>query len=122
MDLSGTWVNARNSVLKITQTGNRIVGTFDSGVSDGGVVTVDIIGWTVGDLISFTTYYEKFTTIVAWVGQVVGEPGNPQIVSQFLHQNNIDDASEITDLWFSTKVGSDTFVKRDSASSSGATT
>jgi len=78
MDISGKWKNTKNSLLELTQTGNALSGVFDSGVSDGGlVIKAPIVGWVNGDRVTFSATYEQFGTVVAWVGQVRGEPGNP---------------------------------------------
>ena len=110
MDFSGKWRNAKNSILELVQDGNSVSGTFDSGVSDGDeVLLVPVVGWANGDRISFTVTYEKFGTVVAWVGQVRGEPGQPEIDAHFLHESDVEDASEFEELWASTRVGSDLF-------------
>lgn len=113
MDFSGRWVNTRNSVLELQQNNNALTGTFDSGVSDGGqVIQAPIVGWANGDRISFTATYEMFGTVVAWVGQLRGEPGNPVIDAHFLHETDIPDANELNELWASTRTGSDQFSKQ----------
>jgi hypothetical protein len=113
MDFTGKWVNTKNSVLELTQNGNSITGTFDSGVSDNGqVVLAPIVGWANGDRVSFTATYEMFGTVVAWVGQVRGEPGNSVIDAHFLHEVDIADANEHEELWASTRTGSDHFSKQ----------
>ena len=112
MDFSGRWVNTKNSVLELTQTGNELTGTFDSGVSDGGQpVIVPIVGWANGDRVSFTATYDTFGTVVAWVGQVTGEPGNPVINAHFLHETDIPQGQEAEWLWASTRTGSDFFSR-----------
>lgn len=111
MDFSGRWANQRNSVLTLSQNGPSISGTFDSGVSDGGKVEVAVIGWAEGDRISFTARYEKFGTVVAWVGQAVDEPGKPKLMTQWLHAVDIKDGDEHQSLWTSTRVGSDIFER-----------
>lgn len=112
MDLSGDWKNAKNSVLRLAQNGNSLSGTFDSGVSDGGqVIQAPVTGWVNGDVVSFTAIYEIFGTVVAWVGQVKGEPGNPTIDVHFLHETNIAENDEAEELWASTLTGSDQFTR-----------
>ncbi|QBF33318.1 avidin/streptavidin family protein [Thalassococcus sp. S3] len=113
MDFSGKWVNTKNSVLELHQNGNSLTGNFDSGVSDGGqVIKAPIVGWANGDRVSFTATYEMFGTVVAWVGQVRGEPGNPVIDAHFLHESDVKDSAEAEALWASTRTGSDQFAKR----------
>lgn len=112
MDFSGKWRNTKNSVLELVQHGNSLTGTFDSGVSDGGaVILAPIVGWANGDRVSFTATYETFGTVVAWVGQVRGEPGNPTIDAHFLHETDVSEAEEQEKLWASTRTGSDQFSK-----------
>lgn len=112
MNFSGSWRNTKNSLLEIVQNGNALTGTFDSGVSDGGqIIKAPIVGWVNGDRVSFTATYEVFGTVVAWVGQVRGEPGNPVIDAHFLHESDIIDSDEVENLWASTRTGSDQFTK-----------
>ncbi|MEL7454072.1 MAG: avidin/streptavidin family protein [Pseudomonadota bacterium] len=113
MDFSGKWVNSKDSVLELVQEGDSLTGTFDSGVSDGGVeIKAPVVGWANGDRVSFTATYAMFGTVVAWVGQVRGEPGNPVIDSHFLHETDVPDSAERNELWASTRTGSDQFEKR----------
>lgn len=112
MDFSGKWRNTKNSLLILKQKENALTGTFDSGVSDGGKkIEAPVVGWANGDRVSFTVTYEMFGTVVAWVGQVKGEPGNPVIDAHFLHESDIPEAKELTELWRSTRTGSDQFSK-----------
>src|SRR5690606_18245859 len=104
MDFTGRWSNQHNSVLVLKQIGSRITGKFDSGVSDGGTLEVDVVGWARGDRISFTAQYAKFGTVVAWVGQVIDEPGHPKIVTKWLHEMDIEDNLEPSELWASTRI------------------
>lgn len=112
MNFTGTWKNTKNSLLTLSQNGSSITGTFDSGVSDGGQeIKAPIVGWVNGDRVSFTATYELFGTVVAWVGQVRGEPGNPVIDAHFLHESEVADADEFNELWASTRTGSDQFSR-----------
>jgi hypothetical protein len=112
MDFTGKWTNKKDSVLELNQDGNSLTGTFDSGVADGGEVIVPVVGWANGDRVTFAATYEKFGTVVAWTGQVTGEPGNPVIHTHFLHETDIPEAQEGEYLWASTKVGNDQFSKK----------
>lgn len=113
MDFSGIWTNTKNSVLELAQNGNKLTGTFDSGVSDGGIeIKAPIVGWANGDRVTFSATYEQFGTVVAWVGQARGEPGNPVIDAHFLHETDVSEADEAEALWASTRTGSDQFSKK----------
>lgn len=113
VNFSGKWVNTKDSVLELEQDGNSLSGIFDSGVSDGGqVIKAPVVGWANGDRVSFTATYEMFGTVVAWVGQVRGEPGNPVIDAHFLHESEVPDSDEHEWLWASTRTGSDQFSKK----------
>jgi hypothetical protein len=113
MDFTGRWANTKNSILELHQVDNSISGTFDSGVSDGGqIIKAPVIGWVNGDRVTFATTYEKFGTVVSWVGQVRGEPGNPVIDAHFLHESDVKDSDEAEALWASTRTGSDQFTKQ----------
>ena len=84
MDFSGKWKNTKESVLELRQEGEKISGTFDSGVADGGqVLKVPVVGWVNGDRLSFTTTYRSYGTVVAWVGQATGKPDSPVIDAHF---------------------------------------
>lgn len=112
MDFTGNWKNTKNSLLTLTQNETALTGTFDSGVSDGGqVIQAPIVGWVNGDRVSFTATYELFGTVVAWVGQVRGEPGNPVIDAHFLHESDVQNSEELEKLWASTRTGSDQFSR-----------
>ena len=112
MDFSGRWTNTKNSVLQLQQNGNSLTGTFDSGVSDGSQeIKAPVVGWANGDRVSFTATYDVFGTVVAWVGQVRGEPGNPVIDAHFLHETDVKEEDELEGLWASTRTGSDQFRK-----------
>lgn len=112
MNIEGKWSNTKDSLLELTQNGNSITGTFDSGVGDGGlVIKAPIVGWVNGDRVTFAATYEAFGTVVAWVGQVRGEPGNPVIDAHFLHESNVLESEETEKLWASTRTGSDQFSK-----------
>lgn len=110
-NFSGRWSNQRNSLLILKQTGEKVTGTFDSGVGDGNQkMPVPIVGWVNGDRIAFTaTYSQHFTSVVAWVGQMVREPGNPELITHWLHETDVPDNAEPTRLWESTKIGADRF-------------
>ncbi|MEM1369876.1 MAG: avidin/streptavidin family protein [Cyanobacteria bacterium P01_H01_bin.15] len=113
MNVTGTWVNTKSSVLTITQHGNEIKGTFDSGVSDGcQVINAPVTGWVNGDRVAFAATYEIFGTVVAWVGQIKNEPGNPTMDAHFLHESDIPEGQEKENLWLSTRTGSDQFTKK----------
>ena len=112
MDFSGKWKNTKESVLELRQEGEKIYGTFDSGVADGGqVLKVPVVGWVNGDRLSFTTTYRSYGTVVAWVGQATGKPDSPVIDAHFLHESEVADEDEKSYLWASTRTGSDQFVK-----------
>lgn len=112
-DFSGQWTNQRQSILNLKQTDTQITGTFDSGVGDNNQkMLVSIVGWANGDRIAFTTTYPNFGTVVAWVGQlVVDESGEPKLITHWLHEVDVPDQSEQTDLWKSTRIGSDDFTR-----------
>ena len=117
-DFSGRWSNQRNSLLILKQAGESVTGTFDSGVGDNNQqILARIVGWANGDLIAFTATYPEFGTVVAWVGQMAGEPGNPELITHWLHETNVPDDGEPTRLWTSTRIGTDRFtqVKRRAA-------
>ncbi|WP_090757363.1 avidin/streptavidin family protein [Paracoccus chinensis] len=110
MDFSGRWNNTKNSLLELKQEGSALTGTFDSGVSDNGKeIKAPVVGWVNGDRITFAATYKEFGTVVAWVGQATGEPGNPMIDAHYLHETDVAEGNEFEELWASTRTGSDQF-------------
>lgn len=108
---SGVWKNQRKSTLTLAVNNNgKVTGKFDSGVGDDGqVLEVAVEGRVLGDVITFNVLYEKFGTVVTWVGQLTEEDGAPVIETSWLHASNIADDEEADELWSAVRTGADTF-------------
>ncbi|WP_423747874.1 avidin/streptavidin family protein [Fundidesulfovibrio terrae] len=51
-------------------------------------------------------------TIVTWAGQHTVEKNKETILTHWLHITNISDDQEQDWMWYSNRIGSDTFSKR----------
>lgn len=65
----GKWKNQRGSTLTLAVKNGVVSGT----------VEVEVGGRALGDQLTFNVVYEKFETIVAWVGQLTTENGKDTI-------------------------------------------
>ncbi|MFN3546780.1 MAG: avidin/streptavidin family protein [Mesorhizobium sp.] len=114
VDFTGTWKNQNESTLELRQlAGGSIDGRFESGVGDDNqILWVDISGHALDDVITFHAAFEKYGTIVSWVGQHTDKDGVGQIKTHWLHATNIPNADEPNWLWYTNRIGNDTFVRR----------
>ena len=116
IDFSGEWINQSGSLLKLKHTDTSVEGTFISGVgTNNQQIVAPVVGWADGDRIAFTVVYQQFGSVVAWVGQVVGEPDNPELDTTWLHELEVSDDKELDDAWASTRTGSDRFKRKSQA-------
>jgi len=111
VDFTGSWVNQHGSQLRLQAVGGMITGQFESGVGDDGQrLWVEITGRYLDDVITFSTVYDQFKSVVSWVGQhTLDNQGAGVINTQWLHATNIPDDAEIEWLWSSNKIGADFF-------------
>ena len=115
-NFNGTWKNQNSSTLELKESGGIISGRFESGVGDDGLVTwVDISGRVLDDVITFNALYRKYGTVISWVGQLTEVSGTDVIKTQWLHATNIPDHQEQAWMWFSNRIGSDTFTRTQKA-------
>jgi hypothetical protein len=109
VDFSGTWKNELTSEMTLTQSGDKLSGTYESAVSSGGGKTIgDLQGYADGDLISFVVHWRDFQAITAWVGQL--EPNAPAETLKTLWQltKQVGAGEE----WASINAGSDRFTRK----------
>lgn len=112
VDFTGTWKNQLNSKLELHVTGGIVSGRFESGVGDDGkVIWVEVSGRVLDDVITFNAVYPNYGTVIAWVGQHTEEGGVGRIKTHWIHATNLPDAQEQAWMWFSNRIGSDTFVR-----------
>ena len=111
-NFAGNWKNQNDSTLELSVNGSTITGRFESGVGDdGAILWVDISGRIQGDLITFNALYPLYGTVVSWVGQLTEEKGAEVIKTTWIHVTNIPDNQEPAWLWYSNRIGADTFTK-----------
>lgn len=112
-DFTGTWRNQNGSQLELRQLGSDVIsGRFDSGVGDNDeTLWVEVTGRALGDLITFHAIFSKFDTVVSWVGQHTIHDGIGQIRTHWLHASNAADQDEPAWLWYTNRIGNDTFVR-----------
>ena len=111
-NFNGTWKNQNKSTLELKEAGGIISGRFESGVGDDGqVVWIDVSGRVLDDVITFNALYQKFGTVVSWVGQMTKESGTDVIKTHWLHATNIPDDQEQARMWSSNRIGSDIFTR-----------
>lgn len=113
VNFTGTWKNQHGSKLELRElTGGVVDGRFESGVGDdNAVLWVDIAGHTLEDVITFHAVYEKYKTIVSWVGQHTEENGVGKIKTHWLHVSDIPDNQEHDWMWYTNRIGSDVFTR-----------
>lgn len=110
VDLSGSWTNQNKSRLELQVTDGVVSGRFESGVGDDGeTLWEDISGRAHGDLITFNVVYEKYGTIVTWLGQHTDENGVGKLKCHWLHATNVPDEQEKKWMWYSNRIGFDEF-------------
>ena len=114
VDFTGTWTNQNGSTLELRQLGSgSIDGRFESGVGDDDqTLWVDVSGHALGDIITFYAMFEKYSTIVSWVGQHTDKDGMGQIKTHWLHATDVANEDEPDWLWYTNRIGNDTFVRR----------
>jgi len=112
VDFTGTWKNQHDSTLELNVLNGIVSGRFESGVGDDNqTLWVAVSGRTIEDVITFNAVFEKYCTVVAWVGQHTEENGVGKIKTHWLHATNVDDSEEKYWMWSSNRIGSDVFVR-----------
>jgi Avidin family len=105
---AGTWKNELGSQVVLTQTNDKLAGTYKSAVSGGGTSTTgDLQGYVDGDLIAFIVHWRSFQAITAWVGQVVPKAEPAQILTLWQMTQQV----AVGDEWQSINAGTDRFTR-----------
>lgn len=111
-DFSGTWRNELGSSMELSIDGDRVRGTYHSAVSgEDKAVTGELIGFVVGDQITFSVNWSPLLSLTSWVGQLKEENGQSQLHTLWLLTQEVPDEDEGMELWQSTLIGSDTFAR-----------
>ncbi len=109
-DFTGTWINQVGSVLELRVADGIVTGRFESGVGDEGkTLWVDVSGRALGDLITFNTVYERYRTVVAWIGQHANDDGTEMIKTLWIHATDVPDDHLQEWMWLSKRIGADVF-------------
>jgi hypothetical protein len=109
----GRWKNELGSTMDITIQNGRVTGVYTSTVSGGGggTVTGDITGFVDDDIISFIVKWTGFSSMTAWVGQVVEVNGVETIKTLWHLLRNVADAEEPAKVWSAILTGADQFTR-----------
>jgi hypothetical protein len=112
VDFTGTWKNQLDSTLELKVTGGIITGRFELGVGDdGSTLWIQISGRVLDDLITFNAVYERYGTVISWVGQHTEQSGVGKIKTHWIHATNVTDNQAQEWMWFSNIIGSDIFTR-----------
>jgi hypothetical protein len=108
IDFSGDWVNELTSRMSISQTNDKLTGTYESAVSGGSSSTIgDVQGYVDGDLISFIVHWRDFQAITAWVGQLDPKAAKQTINTLWQMTKQVTSGEE----WASINTGADYFTR-----------
>lgn len=108
VNFTGNWVNELNSIAHLTQSGDRLSGTYVSKVSgSGGSTTGDLCGYVDGDLISFVVHWRDFQAITSWVGQLRSGTTPQTLDTLWQMTTQVAPGEE----WASINAGADTFTR-----------
>ena len=108
IDFSGDWVNELTSRMSISQTNDKLTGTYESAVSGGSSSTIgDVQGYVDGDLISFIVHWRDFQAITAWVGQLDPKAAKQTINTLWQMTKQVTSGEE----WASINAGADYFTR-----------
>ena len=90
-----------------------MTGTYSSTVSGGGGGTIEgaIAGFADDDIITFVVKWSGYSSMTAWVGQVVDVGGAETIKTLWHLIRNVDDANEPTKAWSAVLAGADQFTR-----------
>ena len=108
IDFSGDWVNELTSRMSISQTNDKLTGTYESAVSGGSSSTIgDVQGYVDGDLISFIVHWRDFQAITARVGQLDPKAAKQTINTLWQMTKQVTSGEE----WASINAGADNFTR-----------
>lgn len=113
-NFNGKWKNELDSVMELTVNGASVTGTYTSAVSSDGTPTPPhpLIGNVDNELISFIVNWTDYSSITAWVGQmVVDTRGQEQIFTMWQMTTTTNDAENPKELWQAILAGSDSFSR-----------
>jgi hypothetical protein len=107
----GSWCNQMGSTMDLVVRGTAVTGSYESlSRSEAPPVVGEVIGYTIGDLISFMVLWEG--SITAWVGQMIDEDTETPKIRTLWHMvTEVPDADEPKYLWVSTYSGADEFER-----------
>jgi hypothetical protein len=106
VDFTGDWINELGSTMTLSQSGDRLEGTYESKVSTGGGTTSgDLLGYADGSLIATVVHWRDYQAITAWVGQL---DADEVTINTLWQMTKTVDAG---DQWASINAGADAFSR-----------
>lgn len=107
---SGTWKNQLKSEMHLKVQGAHVTGTYITAVGDPEQKESELIGFVLGDLITFTVNFGK--SLAAWSGQIQTLAGqNDELVTLWHLVVEVPDPREEKGMWKDTYTGSDRFAR-----------
>jgi hypothetical protein len=107
---SGSWKNQLKSVMHLQVQGGHVVGTYITAVGDPDEKESELIGFVLGDLITFTVNFGK--SLAAWSGQIQTAAGQvDELVTMWHLIVDVPDEQEEKVMWKDTYAGSDRFTR-----------
>jgi hypothetical protein len=111
VDFSGSWTNdLEHSQMVLAQDGHALTGKYTSPDGQGGSITGPLVGWTDGNIITFTVNWPN-PSITAWTGHLVNESVTDAIETLWHLAVPMTDPSDPTKLWTAMLAGSDRFTR-----------
>lgn len=112
-DFIGTWKNELGSTMVIEGIeSDRIKGSYKTKVGQpGDEEQFELIGFTSGDLITFTVNFGKYGSLTSWTGQLTLEDRKAKIKTLWHLAVDINDEEEPDKMWSAIWSGADNFFR-----------
>ena len=112
VDFSGKWKNPLGSSMELKVRGNKVSGTYRTGVgAPGSMEEFPLVGFVNGDILGFTVLWGKYGSITSWVGQHTASKKKDRIDTMWHLVKNIDEESERQNVWGSYLTGANSFTR-----------
>lgn len=107
---SGTWQNQLGSEMRLHAHGAHVKGTYHTAVGQPTEKQSELVGFVLGDLITFTVNFGK--SLASWSGQIETIKGKPEELVTLWHLVvNVKDEDEEKGIWQDTYAGADRFKR-----------
>lgn len=113
VNFNGRWRNELHSemYLKVDAKGT-VTGKYRTGVgTPAPSEEFDLVGFAIGDLLSFTVNFGMYGSLTSWSGQHTDENGTEIIKTMWLLARNVKDPDEPKNLWGAVLTGYDNFQR-----------